>query len=492
MSGLVGKHLDHYRLVEQIGQGGMATVYRAEDGRSGDMVALKVLSPTISGDRRFVRRFRREGGLVRQLRHPHIIPVSDYGEDEGLIYLAMPYIDGDTLHAHYIRGGASQEQAARWLSQVADALHFAHEQGVIHRDVKPSNVIIDQDDLAMLGDFGLARWIEGSSTLTGSMLMGTPAYMSPEQARGDKLDARSDQYSLAVIMYQLFTGRLPFDGETPMQTAMKHLNEPVPEPRRFNEDLSPAMERVILTALAKDAAARFPSVRALNTAFQAALRGDPLTWLKPTRALDIPAASRPQPAAAAEAEGGHSRLGGMVLAALIGAVLLALAGLFVLQGGVEAMFRAATEAPAAGAVVTEAPTALPTEAPATATNAPTPVPPVTSEQCPGLQIYGFTASGNDVAWLVDNGTEHTMVLEDLLDFSAPASNQAVQAITFGEQVVFEGPAVEGQFTWVEGADRTIGPGEVERLAFTFAWQAEPTDYAMELLFSNRCRLEGAW
>lgn len=496
MSALEGRKLDHYRLIKQIGQGGMATVYLAEDTRAKERVALKVLSPTISGDRRFVRRFRREGGLVRQLKHPNIIPVTDYGEDQGLIYLAMPFINGETLHDIYVRGGATQEQAGRWLSQVAGALHFAHEQGVIHRDVKPSNVIVDQDDNALLVDFGLARWIEGSSTLTGSMLMGTPAYMSPEQARGDKLDARSDQYSLAVIIYQLYTGRLPFEGETPMQTAMKHLHQPVPRPSKANPELAPALERVLLTALAKDPQARFPSVRALNTAFQAALRGDPLTWLKPTRALEgdeSPAHGIERASAPAETRGRPIWL--LLLAGVLGLLLAAAGASFLLLGdGVEAVIpgggeAAATASPAAAAAEASP---SPSQPPPTENPAPSPVPPIASSECPGLRIYGFTVEGNDAFWLIDNGTARDLSLENLQDFSAPPSNQAVEAVRLGDELVFEGPAVEGMFTWIEGSERTIAAGEVERMTFTFAWQAAATDYAMELLLSGGCSLAGAW
>ena len=494
MSALVGRQLDHYRLLEQIGQGGMATVYLAEDTQESERVALKVLSPTISGDRRFVRRFRREGGLVRQLKHPNIIPVTDYGEDQGLIYLAMPFIEGQTLHDLYMQGGATQEQAARWLSQVAEALHFAHQQGVIHRDVKPSNVIVDQEGRALLGDFGLARWIEGTSTLTGSMLMGTPAYMSPEQVRGDKLDARSDQYSLGVIIYQLFTGRLPFEGDTPMQTAMKHLNDPAPSPQSANPELAPALERVILTALSKDPRARFPSVRALNTAFQAALRGDPLTWLKPTRTMGTDEERVHQPLAAEEDERGRIAWA-LPLVALLAAVALAAGGLFWLQGGVEATFPGGgstdpTVGVGGSAPAQPTPTATPRSS--TPTTASTPVPPVSSAQCPGLRMYGFTTQGNDAHWLIDNGTQSAVVLENVVNFSAPPENQALEKVNLGEETVFMGPAVEGQFTWLEGADRSIGAGEVERLTFTFAWQAASSDYSMELLLSGDCRLQGTW
>ena len=495
MSSLVGKRLDQFLLQEQIGQGGMATVFRGENTETGETVAIKVLSPTISSDRRFVLRFRREGGLVSRLRHPHIIPVTEYGEDEGMIYLAMPFIEGMTLYEHYRKGGLTPRQAGIWLSQVADALHYAHEQGVIHRDVKPANIIINHENRAHLGDFGLARWLEGSSSLTGSMLMGTPPYMSPEQARGDKLDPRSDQYSLGVIMFQLFTGKLPFDGDTAMQTAMMHLNDPVPSPRRLNPDISSALERVILTALSKDREARFPSVRALNTAFQAALRGDQLEWLRPTVAVESAdlGSFRAQPASQ-PVEKEKERGGNLLWLVLGGAAILALLGTLTLAPVRKALGfgPGAAPVPTQPRVTEEGPEPPPTDAPATATLAPTPYPPINSSQCPDLRIFGFQRQGNTVTWQIDNGTDQLLNLENMLEFGAPAENQSVEEIRFGSDVIFTGPAVAGEFNWLEGGSRQLTAGEVKELAIQFAWEAEASGYEMELVFSQGCVLEGSW
>lgn len=493
MAGLAGKQLDHYLLVEQIGQGGMATVLRGEDTASGEAVALKVLSPTISGDRRFVKRFRREGALVSRLRHPNIIPVKDYGQDDGLIYLVMPFVEGDTLYERYRKGGIRPKQAAQWMSQIAEALHYAHENGVIHRDIKPSNIIIDGQGNANLADFGLARTVEGTSSLTGSMLMGTPAYMSPEQARGEKLDARSDQYSFGVILYQLFTGRLPYDGETPMQTAMMHLNDPIPSLRSFNEGISSALERVIQTAIAKDPNSRFPSVQALDNAFQSALRGDTLEWLQPTLALSGEEAASLR-AKVERAPARERRLSPAIL--VVGALaLLALGSMMVPQvrdalglGGA-----------AAGEIPTEpveaiAPTAIAsvTPPPATATGAPTAPVPVESASCPGLRIFGFTTAGNEASWDIDNGTEQDLVLEHMLDFGAPASNQAVESIRWGGETIFDATVNEGDFTWIEGVERRLGAGEIRRLSISFAWEAAATGYEMNLMFDQGCSVKGNW
>ena len=245
MAGLVGITLDHYELVEEIGRGGMATVCRAIDSRDRSEVAVKILSPTISGDNRFVRRFKRESSLLAGLTHPNIIPVVDYGESKGMVYMVLPFVKGVTLQSRIEKGRTKKRERERWIVQVADALRYAHEHGIIHRDVKPSNVMIDKAGNALLTDFGLAREVEGSNTLTGSMLLGTPAYMAPEQGRGAKTDARSDQYSFGVILYQLITGRLPFEADSPMGTVLKHIQEPVPRPSRFVRNMSPALERVI-------------------------------------------------------------------------------------------------------------------------------------------------------------------------------------------------------------------------------------------------------
>ena len=195
MSGLIGHTLGHYKLLEEVGRGGMATVCRAIDTRNDTEVAIKVLSPTISGDNRFVRRFKREGSLLASLNHPNIVPVLGYGDSKGMAYMVMPFIKGVSLQERLERGRISKKERERWITQIANALIFAHNQGIIHRDVKPSNVMIDKSGDALLTDFGLAREVEGSNTLTGSMLLGTPAYMAPEQGRGDLVDARSDQYS---------------------------------------------------------------------------------------------------------------------------------------------------------------------------------------------------------------------------------------------------------------------------------------------------------
>jgi hypothetical protein len=271
LNGLIGRTISHYTLLEQIGQGGMSSVFRAADLVDGRSVAVKILSPYIAHEERFHARFEREIKLLRQLQHPNIIPILDFGEADGLAFIVMPYLPNGTLLDRLNQRPLEPRQGGRIVDQLASALMLAHQNGVIHRDVKPSNVLIDENGNALLSDFSFARSQDASQNLTGSALIGTPAYMSPEQCRGDPIDARSDQYSFGVMLFQITTGSLPFGGDSPMATALQHLNVPVPLPRQVNPNLPEGIELVLIKALAKDPALRFESVEAMNRAFQAAL-----------------------------------------------------------------------------------------------------------------------------------------------------------------------------------------------------------------------------
>ncbi|MBF8257415.1 MAG: putative Protein kinase [Anaerolineales bacterium] len=221
MLGLIGKTISHYTILEQIGQGGMSSVFSAVDLRDQRVVAVKVLSPYIAHEARFKARFDREIKLLVRLQHPNIMPILDYGEAEGLAFIIMPYIGTGTLGDRLLKGPLDPTVGSRIVQQLASALAAAHAAGVVHRDVKPSNVLVDPMGNALLSDFSFAHQTDASQNLTGSALIGTPAYMSPEQCRGEPIDARSDQYALAVVLYQIATGRLPFQADTPMATALK-------------------------------------------------------------------------------------------------------------------------------------------------------------------------------------------------------------------------------------------------------------------------------
>ncbi|MEW5986993.1 MAG: serine/threonine-protein kinase, partial [Chloroflexota bacterium] len=276
MEDLTGKQLGPYQVVAPLGEGGMAAVYKAYQPNMGRYVALKILPRHYASDPQFVARFTQEARVIANLEHPHILPVHDFGESEGYTYLAMRLVEGGSL-ARLLQGAPlALTQVRQIVSQVGDALDYAHTQGVIHRDVKPSNILIDQRGNCLLSDFGIAKMLAGSShlTQTGAML-GTPAYMSPEQGMGQSLDGRSDLYSLGIILYQMVTGRIPYQAETPLAVAIKHVNDPLPPVHRFNPAVPVAVEQVILKTLAKNPADRFSSagemVRALQLAVDSAL-----------------------------------------------------------------------------------------------------------------------------------------------------------------------------------------------------------------------------
>jgi hypothetical protein len=272
MAGLIGKKFGRYQVLGMAGQGGMTTVYQAMDLDTGEFVALKVLAPALVQDTKFLARFKREISVLASLKHPHVVPILDYVDDDVSPFLVMPYMEEGTLHDRLQKHPISPDEGARIVQQVTEALAFLHSHGIIHRDVKPSNVLLDGEGNAMLTDFGFAHMSNSSLSLTGSAMVGTPAYMSPEQCTGKPIDPRSDQYSLAVVVYQLTTGCLPFDSETPMGMAIKHVNEPLPLPRDVNPRIPKLVEAVLVKALSKNPANRFNSITEFNNAFQESIK----------------------------------------------------------------------------------------------------------------------------------------------------------------------------------------------------------------------------
>ncbi len=265
-----GRTVGEYQILERVGHGGMSAIYKAVDMTDDSIVAFKVLSAAMVADPTFEARFSREIEVLRTLDHRNILPILDYGEIDGSAYIVMPFYEHGTLQDR-IDKGLTLKQGAKIIKQISRALEYAHAQGITHRDVKPTNILLDENGNAVLSDFGFAHLAEASKSLTGSALIGTPAYMSPEQCRGEDINPLSDQYSLAVVMYQMITGRLPFEAETPMALVFKHLNEAVPYPRDINPKIPEQVEAVLLKALSKNPRRRYPSVKALNKALQDAV-----------------------------------------------------------------------------------------------------------------------------------------------------------------------------------------------------------------------------
>jgi serine/threonine protein kinase len=264
------RRIASYTFLEPIGHGGMAVVYRARQESLDRTVAVKVLSENLAASTEFMERFRREARTAANLRHPNVITVHDFGQDErGVPYLVLEYIEGPTL-ADLMDAGLDDSRIPNLLDQIAAGLDYAHARGVIHRDIKPGNVLITEDGRAVLADFGLAWLLEGAHlTLTGGVI-GTPEYMSPEQATGEPIDHRSDVYALGVVLYEMLVGERPFVAETPIGVLLKHLQDPAPWLLDARPDLPPAVGQVLARCLVKDPAQRYASAGELARAFREA------------------------------------------------------------------------------------------------------------------------------------------------------------------------------------------------------------------------------
>lgn len=281
------KNIGPYRIDVLIGRGGSARVYRAFDPGTKQHVALKLLNPSIEVEEEFTLRFQREVEVVMGLKHEHILPILDFGDDHGFTYIVMPLCEGGSLADRLHDGRLSAAEGARLMNEISAALQYAHDNGIVHRDVKPGNILFDNDGNALLTDFGLARVNDASISLTGSAIIGTPAYISPEQARGEKINARTDQYSLGVILYQLVTEELPFHAETPIGILIKHIHEPIPNPKIAKPNIPKPIEEVILKATAKKPQNRFGSISEMNDAFQSALESMLYPYREPPPEIQI-------------------------------------------------------------------------------------------------------------------------------------------------------------------------------------------------------------
>ncbi|HEY7348031.1 MAG TPA: protein kinase [Ktedonobacterales bacterium] len=413
MSNLTLSTLGPYRLLSLLGVGGMAEIYRAHDPRLDREVAMKVLPFDLAKQPGFLERFRREARVVARLDHPNIMPIYDFGEEGGVMYVVMPLIEGGTLRDRIVeRGACSLREAAAILYQVAQALHEAHQHALVHRDVKPANILLAPGGRAVLADFGIAFALadqrEKGLTQVG-MGIGTAEYMSPEQARGEQVDHRADVYALGIVLFQALTGRVPFTATDHFSTALKQIHEPPPAPRSLNPDIPPAVEAVILKALAKEPDRRFQSAAAFGAALAEAIPGAHLAGAPPGRraaaqvrrapwsawgdtvngeSMTIPwlprngaarGAFRPAGVAAsgyqASGSGSGSRSKGWVVLFTLALALLVVGGAFATVGGLRALHNRASvnRASSPPTLARQQPTTAPATSPtATATEAPNP------------------------------------------------------------------------------------------------------------------------
>lgn len=268
--------IGRYKILSEVGRGGMATVFHAYDPNFERDVAIKVLPPALLHDPQFRTRFEREAKMIALLEHPAIVPVYDFGEQDGQPYIVMRYMAGGSLADRLKEGALSLEETKGIITRMAPALDAAHVKGIIHRDLKPGNILFDQYGNAFLSDFGIARLVKhGSATLTGTAIIGTPAYMSPEQIQGEKdIDGRSDVYALGVLIFQMLTGQAPYKSDTPAKVMMMHILEPVPNITEVKPDLPERVEAVLSQAMAKDREDRFATATELADSMELVSRGE--------------------------------------------------------------------------------------------------------------------------------------------------------------------------------------------------------------------------
>ncbi|MCC7187318.1 MAG: protein kinase [Anaerolineales bacterium] len=344
-----------YEIKSELGRGGMATVYRGYDSRFEREVAVKVLpAELLHADPQFRTRFQREAKIIAQLEHPSIVPVYDVGETEDakLPYFVMKYMNGGSLSDRIKKGIMSVAEATRILEQIAPGLDEAHSRGFIHRDLKPSNILFDSRGTPYISDFGIAKMSQSSGTMTGSGIIGTPAYMAPEQATGDQVDGRADIYALGIILFEMLTGKQPYEADTPMAIAIKHVTEPVPRILTFNPNLPADMDLIIQKAMAKDRNDRFSTavemvqtLKEIAGDFGAAKKTQTLTALRAT-VKQKPGKTK------------RKFLPALIALILIGVVAAGAAGIFLTNRNSPPVVDEATEtaAPASAFTSTSAPT----------------------------------------------------------------------------------------------------------------------------------------
>ncbi len=317
INALIGKSLGNFRIVERIGAGGMATVFKAYQASLDRYVAIKVLPVRYARDPDFVKRFVQEARVVAKLVHPNILQIHDFGEQDSITYIVMEYVEGGTLKDRLKRPLPIAE-AIDYIIQAAEGLNCAHSHGIIHRDVKPANMLLRKDGYLLLSDFGIAKIMEGTTNLTRAGVgIGTPQYMSPEQGTGMAVDRRSDIYSLGIVLFHCLAGRVPFTADNPLTITVKHLNEPLPVDMLRAAGVPAPIEQVIVKMTAKQPQERYQTTEALIDALTDALAiaqiSIPQRWRPGMSSalpqLDSPAANRSLPSTPASATPPQARAG---------------------------------------------------------------------------------------------------------------------------------------------------------------------------------------
>ena len=413
--------IGYYEIKSELGRGGMATVYRGYDPRFEREVAVKVLPPEmLHADPQFRLRFQREAKIIARLEHPSIVPVYDVGEENNQLYFVMRFMGGGSLAGRIRERVYRVEEAVRLLGQVAPGVDEAHAKGIVHRDLKPSNILFDNQNVPYISDFGIAKLTQAeSANVTGSAVIGTPAYMAPEQALGSDVDGRADVYALGVILYEMLTGKQPYQADTPMGLAIKHVTDPVPHILNVKPDLPAWIETIVATAMAKDRNDRFSTAGEMLETMQAFLRGEtPIRAGKPLPPSTMQAASHAATTqvstapAAPEAKTVFAKKNR--LSPLAWLALLFLIVMIVLAGGGFLLFRdklfpAATASPspaaAAPASTTPSPLPSPSQTLAALSGTPTATLPPTDTPIPSLPVIGGAdriafLSGNNI-WVMN-------------------------------------------------------------------------------------------
>lgn len=334
--------IGRYEVKSELGRGGMATVYRAFDPRFDREVAIKVLPREMMHDPQFRSRFDREIKMIAQLEHPSIVPVYDVGDVDEQPYFVMRFMTGGSLSNKIDQGSMPIDETARIIEKVAQGLAYAHRKGIIHRDLKPDNILFDENGDPFISDFGVAKLSESTSNLTGSGVIGTPAYMSPEQAQGAPIDMRSDVYGLGVIVYQMLTGHQPYSADTPMGVVVKHITDPVPEILKVLPNLPQDVDNIIKTAMAKNRDERYPNTIELAKDLNTIAFGKPGDLTFSTNGTGI---MRP-PKTATKTQLSRGQTTGLVLGVVL---LVAAIGVFLLRNQLFAPEATATTIPASEA-----------------------------------------------------------------------------------------------------------------------------------------------